>query len=73
MLFSRFNSKGIVNGTREDCERFTIFIAWYHSATAEITSVVEKEDGTINLNINYDNYRMVSLDNYLRKYNLIWV
>jgi hypothetical protein len=45
------NLRFYVRGEREDCERFTINLAWYHSALAEIGSFVVRGDGIVTLNL----------------------
>ena len=40
-----------VRGERADLERFTINLAWYHSALAEIGSMVDHGDGIVTLNL----------------------
>lgn len=45
------NPRFYVRGERDDLERFTIDLTWYHSALAEIGSIVDHEDGKITLNL----------------------
>ena len=45
------NLRFYVRGEREDCERFTINLTWYHSALAEIGSFVDHGDGIVTLNL----------------------
>ena len=51
------NLRFYVRGEREDLERFTINLTWYHSALAEIGSFVDHGDGrcTLNLIVKQDN------------------
>ena len=45
------NLRFYVRGEREDLERFTINLTWYHSALAEIGSFVDHGDGRCTLNL----------------------
>lgn len=64
------NHRFYVRGTKDKLEKFTIDLAWYHSALAIVASVNEHNNGEMTLNlIAYpENYvSMECCENYLRK------
>lgn len=48
-MFGQF--RAYVRGKKEDLERFTIELTWYHSALAEIGSVNDMSNGELVLNL----------------------
>ena len=66
------NLRFYVRGEREDLERFTINLTWYHSAMAEIGSFVDHGDGRCTLNlIVKDEEREEDLRKLANRFNVV--